>query len=198
MLCPSFESEETRILSFSDNWPHRVDNLSPEQMAKAGFLYRGSDDRAICFYCGLCIYQWADTDIPEIEHAKYWSACTYLERTFGTGFIDQHSNYRIPKEEFLSGTRLRFATPEKAADPTLVRNPPVENEEPNITPLSEAKECDTSQELVCKVCFDARINALTMPCGHCFGCLNCTAKLYLKECPICRMVILDVNRIYIV
>ena len=55
MLCPSFESEEMRILSFSDNWPHRVDNLSPERMAKAGFLYRGSDDRAICFYCGLCL-----------------------------------------------------------------------------------------------------------------------------------------------
>ena len=82
MLCPSFESEETRILTFSDNWPHRVDNLSPERMAKAGFLYRGSDDRAFCFYCGVSIYQWADTDIPEIEHAKYWSACAYLERTF--------------------------------------------------------------------------------------------------------------------
>ena len=135
MLCPSFESEETQILSFSDNWPHLVDNLSPERMAKAGFLYRGSDDRAICFYCGLCIYQWEDTDIPEIEHAKYWSACAYLERTFGTGFITQHSNYRIPEEEFLLGTRFKFATPEEAADPTLVRNSPVENvEQPNLIP----------------------------------------------------------------
>ena len=181
MLCPSFESEETRILSFSDNWPHRVDNLSPERMAKAGFLYRGSDDRAICFYCGLSIYQWADTDIPEIEHVKYWSACAYLERLDLNSLTN--SNYHIPEEEFLSGTKFGFATPEEAADPTLARNPPVENEEPNITPLSEAKECDTSQELVCKVCFDARINALTMPCGHCFGCLNCPAKLYSKECP---------------
>ena len=195
MLCPSFESEETRILSFSDNWPHRVDNLSPERMAKAGFLYRGSDDRAICFYCGLCIYQWANTDIPEIEHAKYWSACTYLERTFGSEFINQHSNYRIPEEEFLSGTRFGFATPEEAADPTLARNLPIENvEQPNLIP--EEKQYD--KELVCKVCFDARINALTMPCGYCFGCLNCSAKLYSKECLICRVVILDVNRIYIV
>ena len=139
-----------------------------------------------------------DTNIPEIEHAKYWSACAYLERTFGSEFINQHRNYRIPEEEFLLGTRFGFATPEEAANPTLVRNPPVENEEPNLTPLSEAKECDASQELVCKVCFDARINALTMPCGHCFGCLNCSAKLYSKECPICHVIILDVNRIYIV
>ena len=51
---------------------------------------------------------------------------------------------------------------------------------------------------MCKVCFDAQINALAMPCGHCFGCLNCSAKLYSKECSICRVVILDVNRIYIV
>ena len=198
MLCPSFEPEETRILSFSDTWPHRVDNLSRERMAKAGFLYRGSDDRTICFYCSLCLYQWGDTDIPEIEHAKYWSACAYLERTFGTGFIAQHNNFCIPENEFLSGTRFGFATPEEAADPTFVRNSPVENEELNIIPLSEAKECDTSQELVCKVCFDARINALAMPCGYCFGCLNSAAKLYSKECPICQVVILDVNRIYIV
>ena len=198
MLCPSFESEETRILTFTNNWPHRVDNLSPERMAKAGFLYRGSDDRAICFQCGLSLYQWADSDIPEIEHAKYWSACAYLERTFGSEFITQHNSFRIPEEEFLSGTRFGFATPEEVADPTLTRNPPIENEESSITPLTEAKECDTSQELVCKVCFDSRINALTMPCGHCFGCLTCTAKLYSKECPICRVIILDVNRIYIV
>ena len=150
MLCPSFESEETRILSFSDNWPHRFDNLSPERMAKAGFLYRGSDDRAICFYCGLSIYQWADTDIPEIEHAKYWSACAYLERTFGTGFINQHSNFHIPEEEFLSGTRFGFATPEEAADPTLARNPPVENEEPNITPYLKQKSVTHLKNLCVK------------------------------------------------
>ena len=195
MLCPSFESEETRISSFSDTWPHQVDNLNPERMAKAGFLYRGSDDRAICFYCGLCLYQWAHTDIPEIEHAKYWSSCAYLERTFGTGFIAQHNNFRIPEEEFLSGTRFGFATPEEAEDSTLVRNPPVENvEQPNLIP--EEKQYD--KELICKVCFDARIIALAMPCAYCFGCLNCTAKLYSKECPICRVVILDLNRIYIV
>ena len=168
-------------------------------MDKAGFLYRGSDDRTICIFCGLCRYQWADTDIPEIEHVKYWSTYAYLERTFGSEFINQqHNNFHIPEEEFLLGTRFGFATPEETADPMLARKPPVENEELNITPLSEAKECDASQELMCKVCFDTRINALTMPCRHCFGCLNCAAKLYLKECPICRVVILDVNRIYIV
>ena len=154
MLCPYFESEATQILSFSDNWHYRFDNLSPERMVKVGFLYRGSDDRTICFFCSLCLYKWGDTDIPEIEHAKYWSACDYLERTFGSEFITQHSNYRILEDEFLSGTRFGFATPKEAADPTLVRNPSVENEQPNIASLSEAKEYDASQELMCKVCFD--------------------------------------------
>ena len=100
MLCPSFEPEEARISSFSVTWPHRVDNLSPERMAKAGFLYKGSDDRAICFYCRLCLYQWANTDIPEIEHIKYGFTCAYLERTFGTAFIAQHNNFCIPEDEF--------------------------------------------------------------------------------------------------
>ena len=81
----------------------------------------------------------------------------------------------------MSGTRFGFDTREEAADPTLTRNPPIENEEPNITPLTDAKECDTSQELVCKVCFDAQINALTMPCGHCFGCLACTNEALFKR-----------------
>ena len=78
----------------------------------------------------------------------------YLERTFETDFIVQHSNFHIPEDEFLLGTRFGFATSEEAADPTFLKNSPVENEEPNIIPLSEAKECDASQELVCKVCFD--------------------------------------------
>ena len=49
------------------------------------------------------------TDIPEIVHPKYWFTCAYLERTFGTGFIAQHSNYHIPEDEFLSGMRFGFA-----------------------------------------------------------------------------------------
>ena len=134
MLCPYFELEATRISTFSDAWPYWVNNLSPEQMAKAGFLYRGSDDRTICFFCGLCLYQWGDKGTSQkLSTRNTGHHRAYLERTFGSEFINQHSNFRIPEEEFLSGTRFRFATPEEAADPTLARNPPVENEELNIT-----------------------------------------------------------------
>ena len=150
MLCPYFENEETQISSFSEVWPHRVDNLNPERMAKAGFLYRGSDDQSICFYCGLCLYQWANTDIPEIEQVKYWSACAYLERTFGTDFIAQHSNFHIPEDEFLSETRFGFATPEEAADQTFVRNSPVENEEPSIIPYLKQRSVTHLKNLYVK------------------------------------------------
>ena len=111
----------------------------------------------------------------EIEHAKYRSRCAYLERTFGINFITQHSNFPIPEDELLSGTRFEFATPEEAADLTLVRNPPGENEE-QTNPIPPPKTKQFDKELVCKVCFDVRINSLVMPCKHCFGCLNCTAK----------------------
>ena len=73
MLCLYFESEEVQIATFSETWSHRVDNLNPERMAKARFFYRGSDDRAICFCCRLCLNQWVKTDVPEIEHVKNWS-----------------------------------------------------------------------------------------------------------------------------
>ena len=48
-----------------------IDNLNPERMAKVGFLYRGSDDRAICFYCGQSLCQWGETDVPKNKHIKY-------------------------------------------------------------------------------------------------------------------------------
>ena len=137
---------------------------------------------AICFYCGLCLYQWAETDVQEMERIKYWSSCAYLERTFATGFIAQLNNFRIPQGQFLSSVRFGFATPEETADPTFVRNPPIENEEqPNQIPPPEVKKCEVTQELVCKVCFDAQVNALATPCGHCFWCLNCTAKFSARE-----------------
>ena len=137
--------------------------------------------------------------MPKIKHVKYWSACAYLERIFATGFIAQHDNIRIPAGEFLSGSGFGFATPGETADSTFVRNPPMEKEEQlNLIPPSEVKECDTPQELMCKVCFDARIRALAMPCSHCFGCLSCTVKLFEKECPICRVLICKVNQIYII
>ena len=190
MLCPYFESEETLIASFIESWPHHIDNLNPQRMAKAGFLYRGSDDRTICFYCGLCLYQCAKTNIPEIEHMRYWSGCGYLERTFQIEFITQHSNFHTQEDEYLSGTRFGFATPGEAANPTLVRNPPVEKEQTNLK-IPEAKQCD--KELVCKVCFEARINTLAMPSEHCFICLTCTAKLSAIEYPIYRVLICKVD-----
>ena len=40
MLCPYFESEEAQIATFTEAWPHSVDNFNPKRMAKVVFLQR--------------------------------------------------------------------------------------------------------------------------------------------------------------
>tara|TARA_B100002051_G_scaffold201447_1_gene191472 strand:+ start:88 stop:420 length:333 start_codon:yes stop_codon:yes gene_type:complete len=37
----------------------------------------------------------------------------------------------------------------------------------------------------CKVCFDARIEAVFLPCGHALACEKCARKC--ERCPVCRL-----------
>ena len=41
MLCLYFKSEEARIATFTEAWPHHVDNLNPERKINAGFFLQG-------------------------------------------------------------------------------------------------------------------------------------------------------------
>ena len=38
----------------------------------------------------------------------------------------------------------------------------------------------------CVVCMEQPRNALLMPCGHIYTCMDCVGKLRTKKCPICR------------
>jgi len=47
---------------------------------------------------------------------------------------------------------------------------------------------------LCKVCFDARINCVILPCGHLALCMNCCKQLTL--CPCCRTPIQMAKLVY--
>jgi pSer/pThr/pTyr-binding forkhead associated (FHA) protein len=47
---------------------------------------------------------------------------------------------------------------------------------------------------VCKICFDGVIDVVLYPCGHLVICQECAKKV--SDCPICRMVICDVVKMY--
>ena len=49
----------------------------------------------------------------------------------------------------------------------------------NRTPSSEALQ----RYFECKICFDAVVSTVFLPCGHCMACTACGAKFH--TCPLC-------------
>ena len=49
----------------------------------------------LCFYCSGALFEWKESDIPFIEHAKYFPTRPYIRYVKGHAFIrEQHSEYR--------------------------------------------------------------------------------------------------------
>ena len=72
---------DRRLLTFNQrdlngrglSWPHA--KPSPKQMADAGFYLVGPGDRVQCFWCGVDLVDWEETDDPLEEHAKFSEKC---------------------------------------------------------------------------------------------------------------------------
>ena len=47
------------------------------------YFAAGSEDRVVCFSCGLTLYRWEDDDIPLKEHRRWQPRCVFfLQRAF--------------------------------------------------------------------------------------------------------------------
>lgn len=81
--------------------------------------------------------------------------------------------------------------------PTPV-NPPIPKESaiPQATPTKGGPESDSEGVLTCKICMEARINSVILPCGHVVACERCLKQLPTKECPICRTKIVETKTLY--
>nr|WUR10786.1 inhibitor of apoptosis protein 3 [Calliteara abietis nucleopolyhedrovirus] len=76
-----YKKRKTRLRTFV-NWPHKQGkNLSPSNLAKAGFFYTGEDDKVKCFYCDGGLHGWESDDSPWIEHARWFNRCPYVMTT---------------------------------------------------------------------------------------------------------------------
>jgi protein neuralized len=62
---------------------------------------------------------------------------------------------------------------------------------PNAT-ATEERGCQ------CVVCWDAKAEAVCIPCGHLAGCMDCLAEIKAKDwgCPVCRAPIQQVIKVY--
>lgn len=48
---------------------------------------------------------------------------------------------------------------------------------------------------VCKICMDAEIGTVLLPCGHFVACVGCAPSLL--DCPVCRVTIKATVRTYL-
>jgi hypothetical protein len=60
--------------------------------------------------------------------------------------------------------------------------------------LNEASSTETSIEHACKICFDAEVDVILLPCAHLCICNQCAPCLTV--CPICRTRIVEAKRVF--
>ena len=61
----------------------------------------------------------------------------------------------------------------------------------------EVKTKELEERNLCKVCMEAEICFVFLPCGHLCTCENCAVNGNLKDCPICRVKIEKRNKTFI-
>jgi hypothetical protein len=70
-----------RYASFN-NWSN--ENLpSVDDLVRAGFFYTGTKTVVTCFYCNGSLQNWAATDNPTLEHARWFPHCAYVKQLCG-------------------------------------------------------------------------------------------------------------------
>ncbi|XP_071144499.1 polyadenylate-binding protein-interacting protein 1-like [Mytilus edulis] len=55
---------------------------------------------------------------------------------------------------------------------------------------------NTDDKYMCKICFDDPVEVTFLPCMHVCCCKNCSDKLKVKQCPICRKRIRQSRPLY--
>ncbi|KAL3333914.1 hypothetical protein AABB24_030602 [Solanum stoloniferum] len=78
--------------------------------------------------------------------------------------------------------------------PLHLSNPPVEQKTDSVTTQKEKEH----EPALCIICWEASVEGACVPCGHMVGCMQCLNQIKSKkgECPICRVKIDQVIKLY--
>ena len=69
-------SEEARLMTYT-RWPNHA-AVSPDDLARAGFFYTGSNDRVQCAFCENVLRNWEAGDNPTFEHRRHFPRCRFV------------------------------------------------------------------------------------------------------------------------
>lgn len=53
-------------------------NITPRQLANAGFIYQGEGDTVRCAYCKVRVMDWVSTDDPIQIHKDVMPSCPFV------------------------------------------------------------------------------------------------------------------------
>ena len=110
------------------------------------------------------------------DHKEYTDWCCQL---------DNPSDVMLEFQKY-----IRERGEETASEDTSEQPPPKRpRRSPEQQPSSQTTSC-----LECKVCFDAPVNVLLIPCRHLALCETCAALS--KTCPVCRGHVSERLRVY--
>ena len=96
---PLMCDEEDRMRTFPASWCDE-ERPTPREVVDAGFYYKGSGDRVLCFYCGGGLFHWKPHDNPWYEHAKWFPMCEFVLKKQGVNYVEKvcqkHSDLHRP------------------------------------------------------------------------------------------------------
>ncbi|OWF56466.1 Baculoviral IAP repeat-containing protein 7-A [Mizuhopecten yessoensis] len=75
----------TRLTSYR-HWPQHL-KQRPEDLAKAGLFYEGTNDYVRCFHCAGGLREWDPEDDPFYEHARWFPFCPFMKLIKGDKYI---------------------------------------------------------------------------------------------------------------
>nr|CAD7573792.1 unnamed protein product [Timema californicum] len=181
---PQYASIDARIKSF-DGWPLSL-KQRPDQLSEAGFYYTGKSDQTVCFHCGGGLKDWEDEDDPWMEHALWFSKCTYVLLVKGRQFVEQVCAKRDP-------LMLLDDVPELHTPPYL----PTSDTATVLEGIStqNASTQDPKSSTSKEICFTEEMGVLFLPCGHIVACVKCASSL--TTCAVCRQPFTATVRAYL-
>lgn len=210
---PNYASLEARLRSY-EMWPIAL-KLKPNMLSDAGFFYTGKGDQTICFHCGGGLKDWEESDEPWVEHARWFSKCSYVLMVKGKDFVDEvcgRKNNEEEKEKTEDGdivgdaksttnVTLRSSTPsssKECVNKTSEAKPIASSSSSSDSSLlstSLAASSSPADSRLCKICYTDEMGVVFLPCGHLVACVKCA--LSLTTCAVCRQPVTATVRAFL-
>ena len=162
-----YKDYATRLASYGDNWPKDTP-VAVEDLAKAGLFYTGEskvhngveyNDKVQCPWCKNMLYNWQSGDSGFGEHMRHFPSCPFI-----LGKMQEH--YEKYKEDLLNHLEKNIVS--------------TQHDEESLKRENERLKFN----ITCKVCLDAVVGELFLPCAHLVCCVKCSKSMV--NCPMCR------------